>query len=307
MGTKITGIGVYIPRKVLTNFDLERMVDTSDEWITTRTGIKERRIEENLSVSQMGVKASLEALKEANLKPQEIDTTIVATLTPQMVFPSTATLLQGQLGTSGYAFDISAACSGFIYGLHLANSLLKTKNSRRVLLVGAERISQIVNWKDRSTCVLFGDGAGAVVLENSDSDSEIISSVMYSDGNWEILYCEWCDYLKMKGREVFKRAVINMAKACHEVLERANLKPENVDLVIPHQANVRIINSLMEKLGIPKERVYINIQRYGNTSAASIPIALYEARKEGRLKRGMLVLLTAMGGGLTWGATLLRF
>ena len=309
MGTRIVGTGVYLPKEILTNFDLEKMVDTSDEWITTRTGIKERRIAKEESVVEMAKGASLEALESAKLNPEDIDLILVATLTPEKRFPSTACLLQAELGSKeGYAFDISAACSGFIYALEVADGLIKSGKVEKALVVGAEKLSETVDWSDRSTCVLFGDGAGAVVLERSEDESDILASKMFSDGSlWDILYADNCGYIKMKGRELFKVAVRNMEEACRKVLEEAGVSPEEVDLVVPHQANVRIINSLMERLGIPKERAFVNIDRYGNTSAASIPIALHEAVQEGRLKRGDLVLLTAMGGGLTWGATLLRY
>ena len=307
MGTRISGTGVYLPKEVLTNFDLEKIVDTSDEWITTRTGIKERRIAKEESVLEMAREASLMALENAGVEPQDVDVIIVATLTPEKKFPSTACLLQAELGSEGYAFDISAACSGFIYALEVADGLISAGKANRILVVGVEKLSEIVDWTDRSTCVLFGDGAGAVVLERSE-ESAILASRMYSDGSlWDILYADKCGYIKMRGRELFKVAVRNMEEACREVLKSAGVSAEEVSLVIPHQANVRIINSLAEKLGIPRERFYVNIERYGNTSAASIPIALHEAIQEEKIRRGDLVLMTAMGGGLTWGATLLRF
>jgi 3-oxoacyl-[acyl-carrier-protein] synthase-3 len=309
MGTRIAGTGAYLPKDVLTNFDLEKLVDTSDEWITTRTGIKERRIAKEESVIDMARKASEEALASSDTDPKEIDVVIVGTLTPEKKFPSTACLLQAELGINGgYAFDLSAACSGFLYALEVADGLIKSGKAKKVLVVGVEKLSEIVDWSDRSTCVLFGDGAGAVVLESSDSESDILSSKMYSDGSlWDILYADKCGYIKMKGRELFKVAVRNMEEVCREVIETAGVSPEDISLVIPHQANVRIIRSLAEKLGIPEEKMFVNIDRYGNTSAASIPIALHEALKEGKIKRGDLLLMTAMGGGLTWGATLLRY
>ncbi len=308
MGITIRGMGYYVPDKVLTNFDLEKMVDTSDDWITTRTGIKERRIAGSESLTDMAYRASLEALESAQIDPQEIDTIILATLTPDLGFPASACLLQARLGANrAYAFDISAACSGFLYGLEIASSMLSSGRAKRVLLVGAEKLSQIVDWTDRSTCVLFGDGAGAVVL-SSEGEGEILASVMRSDGNyWEILYAERCGYIKMKGKELFKLAVRSMADVCEEVLQRAGVSTQDIDLIVPHQANIRIMQALAEKLNVPMEKVYSNIHKYGNTSAASIPIALCEAYKEGKLKRGDLVLLTAMGGGLTWGASLIRF
>ncbi len=309
MGSRIVGTGIFVPENVLTNHDLEKLVDTSDEWITTRTGIKERRIAKEESVVYMAKEASLMALNNAGLKPQDIDVIVLGTLTPEKKFPSTACLLQAELGMEGgYAYDLSAACSGFLYALEMGDALIKSGKADRVLVVGAEKLSEIVDWKDRSTCVLFGDGAGAVVLERSEYDSDVLSTKLYSDGRlWDILYADRCEYIKMKGRELFKVAVRNMEQACREVLQKAGVSSEEVSLVIPHQANLRIINSLSEKLGIPKEKVYVNIDRYGNTSAASIPIALHEAVEEGKLKRGDLVLMTAMGGGLTWGSALLRY
>ncbi|MFN3471547.1 MAG: beta-ketoacyl-ACP synthase III [Aquificaceae bacterium] len=308
MGISIKGMGYYTPENVLTNFDLEKMVDTSDEWITTRTGIKERRIAKEESLTDMAYKASLLALEESHIEPEDIDVIILATLTPDLSFPASACLLQARLGCNkAYAFDLSAACSGFLYGLEIASALLGSGRAKNILLVGAEKLSQIVDWSDRSTCVLFGDGAGAVVL-SSEGEGELLASVMRSDGGyWDILYGERCGYLRMKGKELFKLAVRSMAEVCEEVIRRAGVSTEDIDLVVPHQANIRIMQALAERLGIPMEKVYSNIHRYGNTSAASIPIALYEAKQEGRLKRGDLVLLTAMGGGLTWGASLLRF
>jgi 3-oxoacyl-[acyl-carrier-protein] synthase-3 len=307
MGTTIAGIGRYLPSKVLTNFDLEKMVDTSDEWITTRTGIKERRIADQESITQMAYIASLEAINAAKIKPDDLDIIIFATLTPELRFPSTACLLQAQLEASNaYAFDISAACSGFLYGLDLADAYMTSGKAKNILLVGAERLSEIVNWEDRSTCVLFGDGAGAVVL--SQGDGQILSSKMKSDGNfWEILYAPKCGYISMKGKELFKLAVRSMEEVCRQVIQEAGVSIEEVSMIIPHQANIRIMEALAEKLGIQKEKVYSNIHKYGNTSAASIPIAMYEAYAEGKLRKGDLILLTAMGGGLTWGAVLLKF
>jgi 3-oxoacyl-[acyl-carrier-protein] synthase-3 len=308
MGITLQGLGYYVPEDVLTNFDLERMVDTSDEWIVTRTGIKERRIAKKESLLDMAEKASRMALDMAKVSPQDIDAIILATLTPELGFPASACLLQGKLECKrGFAFDISAACSGFLYGLEVARGLIEGNGLKKVLLVGAEKLSDIVNWQDRSTCVLFGDGAGAVVVSD-EGEGEILASVMRSDGNaWEILYAERCGYINMKGRELFKLAVKSMEEVCLEVLQRAGLSVEQIDLFVPHQANIRIMEALAERLNLSMEKVYSNIHKYGNTSAASIPIALTEAYLEGRLKRGDLVLMTAMGGGLTWGATLIRF
>jgi 3-oxoacyl-[acyl-carrier-protein] synthase III (EC 2.3.1.41) len=308
MGITLRGLGYYVPEDVLTNFDLERIVDTSDEWIVTRTGIKERRIAKKESLLDMAEKASRMALDMAKVSPQDIDAIILATLTPELGFPASACLLQGKLECKrGFAFDISAACSGFLYGLEIARGLIQGNGLKKVLLVGAEKLSDIVNWQDRSTCVLFGDGAGAVVVSN-EGEGEILASVMRSDGSaWEILYAERCGYINMKGRELFKLAVKSMEEVCLEVLQRAGLSVEQIDLFVPHQANIRIVEALAERLNLSMEKVYSNIHKYGNTSAASIPIALTEAYLEGRLKRGDLVLMTAMGGGLTWGAVLIRF
>ncbi len=309
MGTKILGTGIYLPEKTLTNADLEAMVDTSDEWITTRTGIKERRIAKEESATDMALEASLQALRNAQVEAKDIDLVVLATLTPDKRFPSTACLLQASLGVKNlFSFDISAACSGFLYALDLADAYIKAGKVERVLVVGVERLSEIVDWEDRSTCVLFGDGAGAMVISSSQDESDVLASKMYSDGEfWNILYADKCGYIRMKGKELFKLAVRSMESVCREVIQMAGLGTEDVDLVVPHQANIRIINSLADKLGIPKEKVFSNIERYGNTSAASIPIAFHEALSAGRIKRGDTVLLTAMGGGLTWGATLLKY
>jgi 3-oxoacyl-[acyl-carrier-protein] synthase-3 len=311
MGTKIEGVGIYLPEKVLTNFDLEKMVDTSDEWITTRTGIKERRIAEDETVVDMAVKAAEEAIENSGISKDEIELLVLSTLSPHLGFPATACLVQERLGLppKTMSFDISAACSGFLYGLDIADAYLKSKKKKTALVIGAEKLSSIIDWKDRSTCVLFGDGAGAAVVRyDENSESDILSSKLYTKGSaWKILYREPCGYLQMEGRKVFKEAVQGMTQSSLEAIKEANLSVEDIDLVIPHQANFRIIKALAEKLGIPLEKVYVNVNKYGNTSAASIPIAMYEAIKEGKLQRGMNVLLTAMGGGLTWGSIVLRF
>jgi 3-oxoacyl-[acyl-carrier-protein] synthase-3 len=311
MGTRIEGLGIYLPPKVLTNFDLEKMVDTSDEWITTRTGIKERRIAEDETVVDLATKAAEEAIRTSGIAKEEIEVLILATLSPQLGFPATACLVQERLGLpeSAMAFDISAACSGFLFALDIADSYLKSGKKKTALIIGAEKLSSIVDWSDRSTCVLFGDGAGAAVVRyDPESDSDVLATRLYTKGKeWKILYRDLCGYLKMEGRKVFKEAVSGMTRSSLEAIKDAGLRPEDIDLVVPHQANLRIIKALAERLGVPMEKVYVNVNRYGNTSAASIPIALYEAYKEGKLKRGMNVLLTAMGGGLTWGSAVLRF
>jgi 3-oxoacyl-[acyl-carrier-protein] synthase-3 len=303
MGVSIKSIGVYVPSHVVTNEDLEKSIDTSDEWITTRTGIKKRHIAKDESIYDMAVKAGNMALKKAGL--EEVDLIIVATLSPEMLFPAVACVVQQHI-KSRFAFDISAACSGFLYGLDIAKSYIESSNVNSILLIGVEKLSSIVDWTDRSTCVLFGDGAGAAVITKGEGD--ILSSVMFSDGKYkDLLYAEKCSFLKMNGKEVFKYAVRNMEAACKMAIEKANVSIDEISLVIPHQANIRIINSLAQKLGIPNSKVYINIQEYANTSAASIPIAMYEAFEKGILKRKDKILLTAMGGGLTWGASVLEF
>ncbi|NPA57966.1 MAG: ketoacyl-ACP synthase III [Aquificae bacterium] len=310
MKAKITGIGMYVPPRVLTNHDLEKVLDTTDEWITTRTGIKERRIaEEWEKASDLALPASQEAIKNAGLTPKDIDCVIVATSTPDMAFPSTACFLADKLGCAKpMAFDISAACSGFIYGLTTANSFITSGQFKNVLVVGAEVFSKIIDWNDRSTAVIFGDGAGAVVLSATEGDSGILSAVMKSDGShWGSLYCPVGEKLRMRGRETFKLAIKSMETACRKALHQAGLELSDISLVIPHQANIRIINALAERMELPDEKVFSNIHRYGNTSAASIPIAMYEAHKEGLFKEGDNLLLTAFGGGLTWGAIALKY
>ncbi|MEN3033765.1 MAG: beta-ketoacyl-ACP synthase III, partial [Aquificaceae bacterium] len=261
MGVSFLGAGMAVPEFKLLNFDLERMVDTSDEWISSRTGIKSRYISRSESVVDLSYRASLKALDMARIDPSDVDTLIVATITPQMGFPATACLLQEQLGCNrAYAFDISAACSGFLYGLELASALIESQRAKNVLLVGAETLSQMVDWSDRSTCVLFGDGAGAVVL--GEGEGEIIGSALYSDGKYaDILYAERCSTIKMKGKELFKLAVRLMAQACEEVLQKRGYSIEDVSLVIPHQANARIITALAQRLGLSEDKVFVNIDR----------------------------------------------
>jgi len=303
MGVSIKSIGIYVPSHVVTNEDLEKNIDTSDEWITTRTGIKRRHIAKDESIYDMAVKAGKMALEKAGL--EEVDLIIVATLSPEMLFPAVACVVQQHI-KSRFAFDISAACSGFLYGLDIAKSYIESSNVNSILLIGVEKLSSIVDWTDRSTCVLFGDGAGAAVITKGEGD--ILSSVMFSDGKYkDLLYAEKCGFLKMNGKEVFKYAVRNMEAACRMAIEKAGVSIDEISLVIPHQANIRIINSLAQKLGVPSSKVYVNIQEYANTSAASIPIAMYEAFEKGILKRKDKILLTAMGGGLTWGASVLEF
>ncbi|MFN3406431.1 MAG: beta-ketoacyl-ACP synthase III [Caldimicrobium sp.] len=322
----ILSSGMAVPPKVLTNHDLEKMVDTSDEWIQERTGIKERHIlDKEEVISTYAFLAAKEALEKANLTGKDLNLIICATLTPDFLMPSLAILLQRELeATHAGAFDLSATCSGFIYALAIADQFIKNHPQWKILVVGAEALSRKTNWEDRSTCVLFGDGAGAVVLGGEESSERgIIDFILGSDGtNWHLLtlkgggsaYFPFDErlprdeyYIKMQGREVFKVAVRVMEKIAIEILERNNLSPKDLSLLIPHQANLRIIEYLREKLGLPQEKVFTNIQRYGNTSAASIPIALYEAEKEKKLKKGDLVLLVAFGGGFTFGSLLLKW
>lgn len=325
MGVKILGIGSYLPEKVLTNFDLEKMVDTSDEWIRTRTGIQIRHIAaDDEATSDLVIKAAREAITNANIQADDIDTVIVATVTPDHFFPSTAAIVQAALNLRDVpALDISAACSGFIYGLILANGLLKTNISKCVLLVGAETLTKITDWQDRNTCVLFGDGAGAVVLKLTQDDSDILAYDWHADGSLGELLIQPAGgsrmpatketvekrlhYIKMQGREVFKHAIRCMSESATKVLKLAGVGADNLRLFIPHQANIRIIEAVRERLGLPQDKVIVTIHKHANVSAASIPLALYDAVNEGKIERGDLVLLTAFGGGFTWGSVLLRW
>jgi 3-oxoacyl-[acyl-carrier-protein] synthase-3 len=324
-GSKITGTGHYCPERVLTNFDLEKMVDTSDEWIVTRSGIRERRIAApDEATSDLSVAAARAALESAGVRPDELDGIVLGTVCGDMVFPATSCLVQDRIGaTKAAAFDLNAACSGFIFGLGTAHALISSGRMDKVLVIGVEVLSKLTDWTDRATCVLFGDGAGAVVLEPAEPGTGILGTYMKSDGALaDLLHlpaggtrnpasletiARRDHFIKMKGDGVFKYAVRAMEDAAIHVLEQANLSIESLDLVIPHQANIRIIDAVKTRLGLPDDKVLANIDRYGNTSSASIPIALDEAVREGKLKRGDLVLLVAFGGGLTWGAVLLRY
>ena len=321
----IKGTGSYTPANIKTNDDLAEFVDTSEEWIFTRTGIKERRFAtEGENTSHMGTEASRRALANAGIQASDVDLVIVATITPDMPFPSTACLIQTQLGVSNAAcMDIEAACSGFLYIMEVAASLIKTGRYQNALIVGTEKLSSILDWEDRTTCVLFGDGAGAAVLGPSDCpQTGLLDFKLGADGaNGEVLFMPGggsanpatgasidnrLHFLKMRGKEVFKLAVKVMQQAAKEILEQNGLNSDQLTCVIPHQANLRIIELLSSRLEIPMDRFYINLERYGNTSAASIPIALDEAFRDGRINSGDLVLLVAFGAGLTWGATLVR-
>lgn len=318
-----------MPAKVLTNEDLSKIVDTSDEWITTRTGIKERRMAApDEATSDLASAAARKAMADAGVSPEEIQLIIVATVTPDMFFPSTACFVQKKIGAvNAVCFDVSAACSGFLYALQVARHFINTGNRTTALVIGAEKLSSLVNWKDRNTCVLFGDGAGAVVLRRADEGVEapgrVLSTVMGSDGNLADLLkvpggASFCpitaenvesrpNTIHMEGRETFKHAVTRMLEASQQALEIAGLKAEDVALVIPHQANARIITAIAERLGLPPERVFMNLDKYGNTSAATIPVALDEAKKAGRIKKGDVVLLVAFGGGFTWASSVVRW
>jgi len=323
---KITGTGSYLPDKVLTNFDLEKMVDTSDEWITTRTGIKERHIaSEDEATSDLTAKAAKQALDMAGVQAKEIDAVMVATITPDTFFPATACWVQKKLGVKPTvpAFDISAACSGYLYGLILSSSMIKTGIANKILLCAGETLSKITNWNDRSSCVLFGDGAGCSVIEKSDGNSGLLSYVWGADGKLGKLLIQEAGgsrmpatketveqklhTVSMQGNEVYKHAVTKMKKAAIESLKKANLTGEDVDVYVPHQANIRIIEATIKRAGIPMDKTVVTIDKTGNMSAATIPVGIDWAVRDGRLKRGNILLSTAFGGGFTWGAAILRW
>ncbi|RKU09222.1 3-oxoacyl-ACP synthase [Candidatus Poribacteria bacterium] len=323
----IIGTGSYLPETVLTNFDLEKMVDTSDEWIRQRTGIVERRIaEDDIATSDLSVQAARLAIKKAQIDPLEIEMILVATVTPDTFFPSTACYVQKGIGAKkASAMDISAACAGFLYGLDLANGLIISGQYDTILVVGGEVFNKIVDWNDRNTCVLFGDGAGAAVVQSTEEPKGILASYIGSDGDYAAdisllgipaggsrmpVTSEAIDQnlnkIQMNGREVFKLGVRLMPEAAERALQKANVSVDDVDLLIPHQANLRIIEAVGQRLGVPREKVYVNVDKYGNTSAATVIIALDEAIQDGRAKPGDLILLVTFGAGLTWGSTLLR-
>lgn len=316
--TRIIGCGSYLPDRILGNDELSAMVDTSDEWIISRTGISQRRIAaDGQLTSDLAVKASYNALENADISADEVDLIIVATTTPDQTFPSTATRVQAKLGLKkGAAFDIQAVCSGFIYGLAVADNFIKAGQARTVLLIGAETFSRIMDWQDRSTCILFGDGAGAVVLRAGGGDGRgILSTHLHSDGRYgDLLYVDGgpsssktVGHIRMSGREVFRHAVVYLADIVNEALEANGLKCSDIDWLVPHQANKRIIDGTARKLGLSADRIVVTVDRHANTSAASIPLALDEAVRDGRIQPGHLVLMEALGGGLTWGAGLVRW
>ena len=307
MYSRIIGTGSYLPQKVLTNKDLESLVDTTDEWIVERTGIKQRHIAaENESTSSMAINASIDAIKSSGLSEKDIDLVIVATTTPDQIFPSTACIVQNKLNIIAPAFDIQAACTGFIYAMSVADNYIKNGMSKNTLIIGSEKYSNILDWKDRSTCVLFGDGAGAVVL-SADSKEGIISSHIHADGQYNDLLSVEGNHIKMKGNEVFKVAVNTLSKLVDETLDKNNMDKSSIDWLVPHQANLRIIKAAAKKLSLPLEQVVVTVDDHANTSAASIPLALNEAVKDGRIKEDQVLLLEAFGSGFTWGSVLLRY
>ncbi|HWA02843.1 MAG TPA: beta-ketoacyl-ACP synthase III [Rhizomicrobium sp.] len=320
--SQIIGCGSYLPETILTNAELARRVDTSDEWIRERTGIRERRIaKEGELTSHLAVEASRRALADAAIDAGELDLIVCATTTPDETFPAVATVIQSRLGMArGAAFDVQAVCSGFIYGLAVADNFIRAGQARTVLLVGAETMSRLLDWTDRTTCVLFGDGAGAVVLQahegtGTTADRGMLGTVLYSDGRLhDLLYVDGgpsstrtTGHLRMKGKEVFRHAVTNLAAAIEDTAAKAGVKVSDIDWFVPHQANQRILDGTARKLGVSAERMVSTVAVHGNTSSASVPLAMMTAIEDGRIKRGDLVLLEAMGGGFTWGAALVRW
>jgi 3-oxoacyl-[acyl-carrier-protein] synthase-3 len=315
--SRILGTGSYLPDKILTNADLERMVDTSDDWIRERTGIRERRIAaDGETCGDLAEHASKRAIKDAGIDPTDIDLIIVATTTPDQVFPSNACLLQHKLDIQGCAaFDIQAVCTGFIYALGVADQFIRTGSVRRALVVGSETFSRIIDWTDRGTCVLFGDGAGAVVI-GADAEPGIISSHLHADGTYrELLQVPsgvgnggvGSPYVEMKGNEVFRVAVTTLGRIADATLEANGMTRSDIDWLVPHQANMRIIQATARKLHMPMDQVVVTVDRHGNTSAASVPLAFDEAVRDGRIQRGQTVLMEAFGGGFTWGSVVLRY
>ncbi|MFH1803512.1 MAG: beta-ketoacyl-ACP synthase III [Pseudomonadota bacterium] len=319
--SRIIGCGSYLPSTILTNEELASRVDTSDEWITARTGIKQRHIAaEGETTSDLAVNAARMAMDHAGITAADIDLIIVATATPDNTFPATATKVQARLGVAGFAFDVQAVCSGFIYALTTADMYIRNGQAKTALVIGAETFSRILDWEDRRTCVLFGDGAGAVIVQattgtGSTDDQGILASRLHSDGSkYELLYVDGgpsstqtVGHVQMEGKEVFRHAVTNLASVIHEVLTDTGMDIHDIDWLVPHQANRRILDGTARKFGISPDKVVITVDRHANTSAASIPLALSEAVHDGRIKRGQIIILEAMGGGFTWGASLIRW
>ncbi len=324
MGTVVLGTGSCLPERILTNVELESIVETSDEWIQSRTGIASRRIGgKGEKTYQLAAKASLRALEAAGVSPEELDLVLVATLTSHMLMPSTACFVQDEIGAkNAFAYDINAACSGFLYGFDLADKYIQVDLSKKILVIGVETLSARLNWQDRNTCILFGDGAGAIVAGHSESERGFVNSDFGSDGSlWDLL-CMYGpqslnpdleienhpgSHVIMGGREVFKHAVRAMEDSVRALLDKEGIGMDSIDIVVPHQANIRILNKLAERLSIPQEKLFLNVSKYGNTSAASIPIALDEANKKGLISAGDTVLFCTFGGGFTWGAALLKW
>lgn len=321
----IVGVGSYVPERRLTNADLEKMVETSDEWITTRTGIKERRIAaDDQFTSDLATEAARRAMDKAGVTGEEIDLVIVATITPDMPFPSTACLVQNNIGAkNAAAFDLEAACSGFIYALEIAQQFIMSRTYNTVLVIGAEKLSSIIDWKDRNTCVLFGDGAGAAILQNREQSHGLLTACMGADGSKAGLLSmpgggsrcpatpdsldNRLHYLRMDGRETYKSAVTAMYRAALKALDRCKLDISQIKCIIPHQANLRIISAVGDRLGAKKDQVYVNVDKFGNTSAASVAIALDQVVEEGLIERGDLILMVVFGAGLTWGAAVIEW
>ena len=328
--SEIVGCGSYLPERVVTNAELSAKIDTTDEWIVSRTGIRQRHLAaDGVLTSDLALKAAERALENAAIPAAEVDMLILATTTPDNTFPATATKIQNRLGmVNGAAFDVQAECSGFVYGLAIADNFIKTRQCKTIVLIGAETFSRILDWEDRSTCVLFGDGAGAVVLRAGEGGSDanvgetghnqgrgVLSTHLHSDGSTnDLLYVDGgpsstqtVGHVRMVGREVYRHAVISLAAIVGEALEANGLAPEEIDWLVPHQANKRILDGTAKRLGLAEEKMFVTVDRHANTSAASIPLALDEAVRDGRIKRGHLVLMEAMGGGLTWAAGLVRW
>ncbi|WP_435167839.1 beta-ketoacyl-ACP synthase III [Falsirhodobacter sp. 1013] len=312
----VKGVGHYLPDRVVSNAELEARIETSDEWIRTRTGIERRHlVAEGQTTTDLATRAARAALADAGLEPDDIDTIIVATSTPDLTFPSTATMVQGELGmTRGFAFDVQAVCAGFIFALTNADGLIRSGQAKRVLVIGAETFSRLMDWEDRTTVVLFGDGAGALVLEAAEGERGILSSDLHSDGRFrDLLYVDGgtstgkTGYLRMQGKEVFRHAVSKLAETAHTALDKAGLTADEVDWIVPHQANLRIISATAQKMGLPMEKVVVTVQDHGNTSAASIPLALSVGKARGQIKTGDVIVTEAIGGGLAWGSVVLRW
>ena len=321
----IVGVGSYAPERVLTNAELEKMVDTTDEWIVTRTGISERHIASpEQAASDLGAEAARRAMADAGVKPEDIDMIVVATITPDMGFPNTACFVQNLIGAKrAFCLDIETACSGFLYAMEIGRQFVGSGRVKTALIIGAEKLSSIIDWKDRSTCVLFGDGAGAVILQANGAQRGIMSTVLGADGSLaELLMLpgggsrnptsektlqDRMHFLKMSGREVFKHAVTKMCEAAKDGIHRAGVTIDDIDWIIPHQANLRIIDAIHNRLDVPREKVVINLHKYGNTSSASVVLALDEAVKDGRIKKGDNILMVAFGGGFTWGAAVVEW